>query len=267
MHLTLTGATGLIGSAVLDAMLRTAEITRISILARRPVCMAEQANDPRVHVVKHTDFGDYGPDVLGQLQGANGVVWALGVSQTKARKEEYETITKTWALAAAKAFSRLVPDKKADTTTAAYPFRFIFVSGLSATQEPGRFTTLQARVKGETELQLSQLVTDDFHIEAPRPGAVDPKGHAAIAPFVPDPGTVARYARAAVLPLMSRFAGLHSPTEELGRCLVWMAMGRFDARMDEEQKEDGDVFTVGKGLRVVTNGALRRWMAEEKGSL
>jgi uncharacterized protein YbjT (DUF2867 family) len=89
MHLILTGATGLVGSAVLDAMLRTSasEITRISILARRPVAMAEVAKDPRVHVIAHADFGAYGPDVLGQLQGASGVVWALGVSQTKVGRE------------------------------------------------------------------------------------------------------------------------------------------------------------------------------------
>jgi uncharacterized protein YbjT (DUF2867 family) len=87
MHLILTGATGLVGSAVLDAMLRTSEITRISILARRSVAMADQAKDPRVHVIPHADFGAYGPDVLGQLQGANGVIWALGVSQTKVGKE------------------------------------------------------------------------------------------------------------------------------------------------------------------------------------
>ena len=49
--------------------------------------MAEQAKDPRVHVIKHTDFGTYNSDVLEQLQGANGVVWALGVSQTKVGKE------------------------------------------------------------------------------------------------------------------------------------------------------------------------------------
>ncbi|KAH8900585.1 hypothetical protein GQ53DRAFT_790229 [Thozetella sp. PMI_491] len=261
MHLILTGATGLVGSAVLDAMLRTSEITRISILSRRPVPMAEEAKDPRVHVITHTNFGAYGPDVLRQLQGANGVVWALGISQTKVGKDEYVTITKTYALAAAETFSRLVSPSAA--TTPASPFRFIYVSGLSATQNPGAFTTLQARVKGETEMQLSQLVTDSFHIEAPRPAAVDPKGHAAIAPFVPDPGAFARYARAAALPLMSRFASLHSPTEEMGRCLVGIAMGKFDARMDREQKAGGEVFRADGGLRVVENSAMRRWMAEE----
>ncbi|KAM0417250.1 hypothetical protein ACHAPT_012761 [Fusarium lateritium] len=149
MHLILTGATGLIGSGVLDAMLKMKDITKISILSRRPIAMAEKANDPRVNVIIHTDFSHYGRHVLDQLQGANGAVWALGVSQTKVSKEEYTKITKDYALAGAKAFSDLAPNDES--------FRFIFVSGQSSTQNPGPFTTRYARVKGETELLLSEM--------------------------------------------------------------------------------------------------------------
>lgn len=87
MHLILTGATGLIGSSVLDAMLKTAEVTKISILSRRPVAMAENAKDPRVNVIIHKDFLNYDSEVLSKLQGASGAVWALGISQTKVSKE------------------------------------------------------------------------------------------------------------------------------------------------------------------------------------
>jgi NAD dependent epimerase/dehydratase family enzyme len=87
MHLILTGATGLVGSGVLDAMLAMKEVTKISILSRRPVQMAEEANDPRVNVIIHHDFETYNPAVLSQLQGATGCVWALGISQTKVDKE------------------------------------------------------------------------------------------------------------------------------------------------------------------------------------
>ncbi len=83
MHLILTGATGLVGSSVLDAMLKTKGITKISILSRRRVQMAEDAEDPRVNVIIHQDFGVYGPEVLDQLKGANGCVWALGVAQSQ----------------------------------------------------------------------------------------------------------------------------------------------------------------------------------------
>jgi uncharacterized protein YbjT (DUF2867 family) len=85
MHLILTGATGLVGSSVLDAMLKSKEVTKISILSRRPVPLAEK--DSRVNTIIHKDFTKYEPQVLKQLQGANGVVWALGISQLKVTKE------------------------------------------------------------------------------------------------------------------------------------------------------------------------------------
>lgn len=93
MHLILTGATGLIGSSVLDAMLKMTEVTKISILSRRPVAMAENAKDPRVNVIIHKDFSNYDSEVLTKLQGASGAVWALGVSQTKVSKEY---VHRTW---------------------------------------------------------------------------------------------------------------------------------------------------------------------------
>lgn len=87
MHLILTGATGLVGSATLDAMLKMKDITKISVLSRRPVPLAAHGNDPRVQVLLHQDFGSYPPELLSQLNGANGAVWALGISQNQVSKE------------------------------------------------------------------------------------------------------------------------------------------------------------------------------------
>lgn len=87
MHLILTGATGLVGSATLDAMLKMKDITKISILSRRPVPMADEAKDPRVNVIIHKDFNAYPPEILRQLQGATGAVWALGISQNQVSAE------------------------------------------------------------------------------------------------------------------------------------------------------------------------------------
>lgn len=87
MHLILTGATGLVGSGVLDAMIKMKDVTKISILSRRPVKMAEDAKDPRINVILHQDFNQYPKELLDQLEGAAGCVWALGVSQTKVNAE------------------------------------------------------------------------------------------------------------------------------------------------------------------------------------
>ncbi|KAF5242373.1 hypothetical protein FAUST_3384 [Fusarium austroamericanum] len=155
MHLILTGATGLVGSSVLDAMLKSKDITKISILSRRPVPLAEK--DSRVNTIIHEDFTKYEPKVLEQLQGANGVVWALGISQLKVTKEEYVTITRDFPVAAAEALSTLLPANE--------PFRFIYVSAYGATTTPGTFTSLFGRVKGEAERKLSELRTSNFHVE------------------------------------------------------------------------------------------------------
>lgn len=87
MHLILTGATGLCGSAVLDAMIKMKDVTKISIISRRPVKMAEDAKDPRINVILHKDFEKYDSELLGQIKDANGCVWALGISQSQVGKE------------------------------------------------------------------------------------------------------------------------------------------------------------------------------------
>ena len=85
MHLILTGATGLIGAGVLHHMLAAPEITRISILSRRPVALAE--GHSKAKVIIHKDFNTYDASLLEELKDANGCVWALGISQNAVKKE------------------------------------------------------------------------------------------------------------------------------------------------------------------------------------
>jgi hypothetical protein len=88
-HLILTGATGLVGSAALSHMLTLmtpgGPISKLSILSRSSVPMIE--GNEKVNVIKISDFGSYSKDVLDQLKGAEGCVWALGISQTQVSKE------------------------------------------------------------------------------------------------------------------------------------------------------------------------------------
>jgi hypothetical protein len=88
-HLILSGATGLVGSAALAHMLTLTgpggPISRLSILSRSAVPMAD--GNEKVKVIKVTDFGSYPAEVLNQLKGAEGCVWALGISQTQVSKE------------------------------------------------------------------------------------------------------------------------------------------------------------------------------------
>lgn len=75
-HLILTGATGLVGSAALAHVLSlpAGNITKLSILSRRPVPMAD--GEPNVEVLIQKDFSTFEPDVLARLKGADGCIWA-----------------------------------------------------------------------------------------------------------------------------------------------------------------------------------------------
>lgn len=84
VHLILTGATGLVGSGVLQQMLTNDAVSRISILSRRPVKMAE--GQAKAKVIIHKDFNTYDEALLDELKDAQGCVWALGVSQNDVDK-------------------------------------------------------------------------------------------------------------------------------------------------------------------------------------
>ncbi|KAI0195501.1 putative nucleoside-diphosphate-sugar epimerase [Astrocystis sublimbata] len=250
MHLILTGATGLVGSGVLDAMIKMKDVSKISILSRRPVPMVEDAKDSRINVIIHKDFSKYDPAVLDQLKGAQGCVWALGISQTQVSKEEYVKITKDYALAASEAFQSLTSDDQNA------PFNFVYVSGHGAsTAPPGRFTPIFSRVKGETEIALAALRKQNplLHASSVRPATVDCSAHAAIKPYVPTPPLVYRMIFPVLLaPMRVAMPGLHSPTLELGRFLTEMAMGKHPVTAPAP-----DVEMIGD-FPILENAAFRR---------
>lgn len=250
MHLILTGATGLVGSSVLDAMIRAKHITKISILSRKPVQMAEDAKDPRINVIIHKDFETYDSKILEQLKDADGCVWALGISQTKVGKEEYVKITKDYTLAAAKSFSTLSP-------STSKPFRFIYVSGEGATQTPGRFSAIFARVKGETEQALADMTADTPALQADsvRPGFVDAAKHTAVHRYVPDPGMLYKAGLVVLGPAIRMgYRSAHSPTEVLGNFMTQMAMGKLENKL-----EGSGAFKIGPSW-VIENVGFRRIM-------
>ncbi|KAH9889736.1 putative nucleoside-diphosphate-sugar epimerase [Xylariomycetidae sp. FL2044] len=248
MHLILTGATGLVGSGVLDAMIKRKDITKISILSRRPVKMAEDSKDPRVNVILHKDFEKYDAALLSQLQGATGCVWALGISQTQVGPEEYVKITKDYALEASKAFQHLATETR--------PFNFVYVSGYGASTKPGRFAPIFARVKGQTELALADMRKDNpvFHASSVRPCFVDAARHDAIKPFLTEKITVAKMFEAGLGPFIRlAYRSMWSPTFELGDFLAEMAMGKHQGNLAAAK----DVEMVGR-FPILENSAFRR---------
>ncbi|GME21846.1 Nucleoside-diphosphate-sugar epimerase [Neofusicoccum parvum] len=248
MHIILTGATGLVGSGTLVQVLANMKaggpISRVSILSRSPVPMAEGKEG--VTVIQHKDFEQYPAEVLKQLEGAEACIWAQGISQNQVGKEEYIKITQDYPLAAAKAFSGLHD-----------PFKFIY----GATQTPGRFTPIFGRVKGATETQLLGLPATAGHASlrpyAVRPAFVDKAGHAEVVEQQRGRTPLRDYLGLVMGPPVRAFAsGFHSPTALLGEFFVRLAVG------DGAPLAGDDVL---EGGRIVPNKAFRRIMLEEGG--
>ncbi|KAI1621460.1 hypothetical protein EDD37DRAFT_116754 [Exophiala viscosa] len=273
VHLILTGATGLVGSSVLSHILSlpNTTITRLSILSRNS-SIPLLANTPpegtpranrttQIEVIPHQDFNTYSPEVLDKLKGAEACIWALGVSQNDVSKDEYVRITRDYTLSAARAFSDLpLPDADSDAkqATGKSKFRFVYVSGMGATQTPGRFTPIFGRVKGETETALLKLAAQpDFAGKlsafSVRPAAVDGRNQPWLWHGVlREKRSAAQrvYLPALIAPIRwVGSQGWHSPTEELGRVLVDMAL-------DSRNRYEGEG-VHGEGT-ILDNVALRR---------
>ncbi|PGH36643.1 hypothetical protein GX50_00505 [[Emmonsia] crescens] len=248
MHLILTGATGLVGSGVLNQMLPLipGQISKLTILSRGPVPMAE--GNPGITIIEHKNFEEYPASVLKSLKGAEGCVWAQGVAQSQVGKEEYITITKDYPLAAARAFNTL-----ADT------FKFVYISGtFLATTKPGTFTQLFATVKGECEQSLLDMSKGNtsFKPYSLRPAFVDSSSDAAVREATANRQLPLIYrAIGAFGPLFRAFLpGIVSPTQEIGMVATALAMG------------DGKILGgsgISEGGRILSNEAIRR-IAKER---
>lgn len=247
MHLILTGATGRIGSAALDAMIKSKSVSKITILSRRPIQAAEDANDPRINVIIHEDFMKYDDALLERLTGADGVVWALGTSVPAVGQKyvsepikhsfrqknyfltssrEYIKITKEYAIAAARAFRRIPQHRRK-------PFRFIYVARGHAANDPEALRPFAARVKAEAILTLAEMrrASPMFHASTVRPEFLQHSEQNTNGD-VPSQAVATAATERLLLPLIR--ASLDRgwrPTEPVGRFLAAMVVGKLDGAL------------------------------------
>ncbi|MCX4984799.1 epimerase [Streptomyces sp. NBC_00572] len=150
----LFGASGMVGQGVLRACLEDPEVTEVLAVVRRPLGRTA----PKLREVPHSDFADLTP-IAGELAGADACFYCLGVSAAGRDAVEYETITYSYTLAAARVVAAGNPG-----------LTFVYVSGEGTdSTEQGR--SAWARVKGRTE---NALLAMDMHAYAFRPGWIQP---------------------------------------------------------------------------------------------
>ncbi|TGO51861.1 hypothetical protein BCON_0153g00280 [Botryotinia convoluta] len=245
MHLILTGATGLVGSGILQQMLIHPSVTKISILSRNPVPLAEtHANSKKATVITHSDFKNYPETVLEQLKGAEGCVWALGTSSVGMDKEKYTEITQTYTLRAARTFPPLSSPK---------PFKFLFISGEGATTSPGMLTPMFGVVKGATEAELLSLPAEkgceNLKVYNVRPAAVDSSQHEEIKEFMPQRKGILKLLEMGFSPVVRAVGrNMYTPTREMGKVVT-------ELMLENGEKLEGSGVIEG---RTLSNIGLRR---------
>lgn len=166
MKIVLTGATGFVGSHVLDRLLADPEVTGVTCLTRRHL----PREDPKLTSVVHDDFTRYGDDLMTRLADHSACIWTLGGKESDAADPvQYERVTHTFTLNFAHAMA----------AAATGPFTFCYLSGMGAdptesTRLPWERTT--RHLKGRTEKDLVRLARehDTFTVHCFRPGGILP---------------------------------------------------------------------------------------------
>jgi uncharacterized protein YbjT (DUF2867 family) len=149
------GATGMIGSGVLQECLDNPVVTSVRVLGRSPTGRSH----PKLDEIRHTDFFDYSA-VEDRLTEVDACFFCLGVSAAGMSEADYHRMTYDLTIAAAETLLRLNPDSV-----------FCYVSGAGTDRsEQGRW--MWARVKGRTENALTAMPFRAVY--SLRPGYIQP---------------------------------------------------------------------------------------------
>lgn len=140
MKVILTGATGMVGEAVLLECLDNTAVEKVLSVSRRP----SGRSHPKLEELSVPDFRELG-SVEGKLTGYDACFYCAGISSVGMTEADYMVVTYDTPLAFASTLVRLNPG-----------MTFVHVSG-SHTDGTEQGKVMWARVKGKAENALMRL--------------------------------------------------------------------------------------------------------------
>jgi uncharacterized protein YbjT (DUF2867 family) len=146
----ITGATGMVGEAVLIECLGNPSVGEVLVVNRKPAGRSH----PKLTEIIHTDFFAPAP-LTGAITGYDACFFCLGVSSVGMDAEQYRRMTYDLTLGFAQVLAQANPD-----------MTFCYITGKGTdSSEQGRIAW--ARVKGATENALLRLFPNAYMF---RPG-------------------------------------------------------------------------------------------------
>ncbi|KAF3014410.1 hypothetical protein E8E14_005417 [Neopestalotiopsis sp. 37M] len=170
MKVIITGATGLVGSAVVRQALQSNEFTSVVALSRNPLKLEEGIDQSRLKNVIIKDYGEYPEDVKKELANADGCIWTVAITPMRSRSlpwDEVKKVCQTNTMAGMEAIHGAGINK---------PFRFLYMSGAAAprdqTQKP-RFMADYGLMRGQTEnMVLEYAAKNGWEAAVAKPGLI-----------------------------------------------------------------------------------------------
>ncbi|KAH6854117.1 hypothetical protein B0I37DRAFT_305647 [Chaetomium sp. MPI-CAGE-AT-0009] len=177
MKVIVTGCNGLVGSALVRQCIADDNISHVFALTRKPLDETVVKN-AKTTVILHDDFSTLPPELLRQLAGAEGCLWAIGGRATQfPDMETYRRVQVDYTLAAAKAFRETLVSQMPQGKQ----FRFVFCSGKYAEWDQAKslhFLADTRHVKGQVEQGLCEVADADadkrFVVYCARPSGILP---------------------------------------------------------------------------------------------
>jgi hypothetical protein len=151
----ITGATGMVGKAVLLECLAHPSVKSVLVINRESIGLKH----PKLKEIIHLDFFDLSP-IVTQLKGYNACFFCLGVSSMGLNEAQYHKYTYDLTVHFATVVAELNPE-----------LTFNYVSG-AGTDSSEQGKVMWARVKGKTENKLTTLFKEVYLF---RPGAILPE--------------------------------------------------------------------------------------------
>lgn len=145
----IAGASGMVGSLILEYCLASAKVSEIISFVRKPTANAHT----KLEEVVLADFKNY-QDVSEKLEEVNAAFFCIGVYTGQVKDELFKEITVDYAVSFAEALKTKSPDA-----------RFCLLSGAGADRSEKSSTSF-ARYKGMAENQISSLGLE-FHTFRP----------------------------------------------------------------------------------------------------